>query len=322
MNSILRLFAVGALLGTSMTAAYAEWPERPVTIVVSQAAGASPDIMARVIADGLSRVIGGNFIVDNRPGGGNVVGASSVASSDADGYTLFFATSAALVTNPYVLKDLPYNTLEDFDAIAPVALSQILIAANPDSGITSVAALIEKATAEPGSISIGVDSPRNLSGIIARALNHATGIDMTLVSYNNISQAVQDTVAGVIPITVQSESVAVPYLEDGSLTAIAVAGATRSSALPDVPTVSETVSNFDLKGWFMVVAPDGLDPAVAEKLNAGIREVLQSDAVLELADRLGFELISDVDVPGAEEFLAREMAHWQRITTDLGVVPE
>jgi tripartite-type tricarboxylate transporter receptor subunit TctC len=322
MKSILRACAICTTLAVASSPALAEWPERPVTIVVSQSAGASPDIMARLIADGLSKVTGGNFIVENRPGGSNVVGASSVATAEPDGYTLFFATSAALVTNPYVLKDLPYDPMEDFDPISPIAMSQLVVAANPDAGIDTLEDIITMAKEDPASISIGVDSPRNLSGIIARAIGASTGTDLTLVSYNNIPQSVQDAVAGVIPVIVQSESVVSPYLADGSLKAIAVAGGTRSAVLPDVPTISETIKGIDLKGWFMMVAPDGLDPAIAEELNGAIRQVLQDPAVVELADNLGFELVGDVDVAGAETFLGQEMQAWGDITTQLGIQPE
>jgi tripartite-type tricarboxylate transporter receptor subunit TctC len=322
MNNLLRACAICATVAVSTTAAFAQYPERPVTIVVSQSAGASPDIMARLIADGLSRVTGGNFIVDNRPGGSNVVGASSVASADADGYTLFFATSAALVTNPFVLKDLPYDPLVDFDPISPVALSQLLVAAHPDSGINSLVDLIEKAKEDPASISIGVDSPRNLSGIIARSIGFATGTELTLVSYNNIPQSVQDAVAGVVPVIIQSESVVSPYVTDGALKAVAVAGGTRSQVFPEVPTVSETISGIDLKGWFMMVAPDGLDPAIAEQLNGAVREVLKDPAVKKLADNLGFELVGDVDVAGAKDFLGMETQVWKQLTGQLGIQPE
>lgn len=322
MRNMLRALTAGAMLMSGATAAMAEWPERPVTIVVSQAAGASPDILARLLADGLSRATGGQFVVDNRPGGGNVVGAASVANADPDGYTLFFATSAALVTNPFVLKDLPYDTVKDFDAVSLVAMSQILLAANRDSGIATIGDLIARAKAQPGAISIGVDSPRNLSGIIARAINHDAGLDMTLVSYNNISQAVQDAVAGVIPVTVQSESVAIPYIQEGSLVPLAVTGNSRSTALPDVPILADTLPGFDLKGWFMMVGPDGMDPAITAKLNLALAEVLKGQDITALADRLGYELKGDLDVAASGQYLADQMAAWARITADLGIAPE
>lgn len=322
MKKFMQGLMAGVVMFACAGAAQAEWPERPVTIVVSQAAGASPDIMARLIADGLSKTVGGQFIVDNRPGGGNVVGSASVAKAAPDGYTLFFATSAALVTNPFVMKNLPFDVLKDFDAISLVAMSQILIAADPKSGIATMEDLIAKAKQAPASVSIGVDSPRNLSGIIARTINHDAGVDLTLVSYNNITQAVQDTIAGVIPVTVQSESVAMPYIKEGSLKPIAVASATRSMALPDVPTVAETLPGFDLKGWFMVVGPHGIDPAISAKLNTAIRQVLQRDEITKLADKLGFEMIGTMDVTASKQFLAYQMNIWRQLSSNLGIKPE
>ncbi len=311
--------AIAALMG--VFPALADWPERPVTLVVSQGAGASPDIMARLLAEKLSAKLGTRFIVDNRPGGGNVVGSASVARSAPDGYTLFFATSAALVTNPYVMKNLPYDPLKSFDPAALVATSQILIVANPASGITSVKSLIEKSKAGPV-VSVGVDSPRNLSGIIARAINHEAGIQLRLVSYNNIPQSVQDTVSGVIPVSIQSESVVTPYLKDNSLKAIAVAGSEGIEMLPDLPTVTSVLPGVDLKGWFMIVTPKGVDPAIIDKLNAAVRAVIAEPEVQALAKRLGFQLSPGYDVAKSAAFLESQLKDWKAITANLGIVPE
>lgn len=313
------VFATAVLLGT--VPAMAQWPERPVTIVVSQGAGASPDIMARVVADGLSQELGGQFIVDNRPGGGNVVGALSVANADPDGYTLFFATSAALVTNPYLMANLPYDSLEDFDAAALVAMSNILVVSNPDSGIETIADLVEVAGREALSVTVGVDSPRNLSGIIARSIGHHGDVDLNLVSYNQITQAITDTISGVIPVTIQSASVATPYIAEGSLIPVAVASAQPAQAYPDLPTIDATLPGIDLKGWFMFVAPKGTDPEIVERLNGAVQAVLAQPQVIEQATNLGFELVA-ADVAESAAYLAAEYENWARITADLGIDAE
>lgn len=313
------LAAAAILLGT--VPAIAEWPERPVTIVVSQGAGASPDIMARVVADGLSQELGQQFVVDNRPGGGNVTGALSVAHADADGYTLFFATSAALVTNPYLMANLPYDTLEDFDAAALVAMSNILVVSNPDSGIETIADLVEVGGREPLSLSVGVDSPRNLSGVVARSIAHHGDIHLNLVSYNNITQAIPDVISGVIPVTVQSASVAAPYIAEGTLIPIAVAGAEPAQVFPDVPPIAETLPGVDLKGWFMFVVPEGTDTGIIERLNAAVQTVLAKPQVIEQAGSLGFELVS-ADVAQSAAYLEAELENWARITADLEILAE
>lgn len=315
--------ALAAILLTATTGvALAEWPERPVTVVVSQGAGASPDIMARLVADQLSEAYGSPFIVDNRPGGANVVGSLSVANSDPDGYTIFFATSAALVTNPYLMANLPYDPLTDFDPAVLVAMSNIMVTANPDSGIESIEDLLEAERANPGSVSLGVDSPRNLSGIIGRSINFFGEIDLTLVSYNSMPQMVQDTISGEIPVSIQSASVATPHIAEGSLRPLAVAGAERSQAYPDVPTLAETLPGIDLKGWFMFVAPAGTDPEILESLNATVNEVLTKPEVQELATSLGFELVGDMDVAASRGHLEAEYENWATITSNLGIEPE
>lgn len=309
-------------LAISAGAAMADWPQRPVTVVVSQGAGASPDIMARLVADQLSEAYGSPFVVDNRPGGANVVGALSVTNADPDGYTIFFATSAALVTNPYLLANLPYDPLTDFDPAVLVAMSNIMVTANPDSGIESIEDLLEAERANPGSISIGVDSPRNLSGIIARSINYYSDVDLTLVSYNAMPQMVQDTISGEIPVSVLSASVATPHIAEGTLLPLAVAGAERSQAHPDVPTLAETVPGIDLKGWFMFVAPAGTDPETLESLNATVNDILTKPEVQELATSLGFELLGEMDVAASRAHLEAEYENWGTITANLGIEPE
>ncbi|WP_114966525.1 Bug family tripartite tricarboxylate transporter substrate binding protein [Alkalilacustris brevis] len=315
--------ALAAILLTATTGvALAEWPERPVTVVVSQGAGASPDIMARLVADQLTEAYGSPFIVDNRPGGANVVGSLSVANADPDGYTIFFATSAALVTNPYLMANLPYDPLTDFDPAVLVAMSNIMVTANPDSGIETIEDLLEAERANPGSISLGVDSPRNLSGIIARSINHVGEVDLTLVSYNSIPQMVQDTVSGEIPVSIQSASVATPFIAEGSLHPVAVASAQRTKAHPDVPTIAETLPGIDLTGWFMFVAPAGTDPEILASLNATVNEILAKPEVEELASSLGYELVGDLDVAGSLGHLEAQFENWATITSNLGIQPE
>jgi tripartite-type tricarboxylate transporter receptor subunit TctC len=316
------LAGLGALLAIGPATA-ADWPKKPVTVIVPQAAGNSPDVLCRIIADKLSRALGQQFIVENRPGAANVVGMQSAARAANDGYTFVFATSAALVTNPYTIKNLSYDPVNDFVPVAMVAKSHHLLLVNPDVKANNLSELIALEKAEPGSLSIAVDGPRNISGLIAQAINKQAGTKMVLVPYNTISNAVQDSISGRTPVTIQSASVVEPFIKDGSLRAIAVAGNERISTLPDVPAIAETLKSVELQGWFMVMAPAGTPSDILDTMSKAIATALAEPDVKERAPTLGFELAKGEPVSplGAKAFLAAQLDYTGTVIKSLGIEP-
>jgi tripartite-type tricarboxylate transporter receptor subunit TctC len=316
------LAGLGALLASGPATA-ADWPKKPVTVIVPQAAGNSPDVLCRIIADKLSRALGQQFIVENRPGAANVVGMQSAARAANDGYTFVFATSAALVTNPYTIKNLSYDPMKDFVPVAMVAKSHHLLLVNPDVKANNLSELIALEKAEPGSLSIAVDGPRNISGLIAQAINKQAGTKMVLVPYNTISNAVQDSISGRTPVTIQSASVVEPFIKDGSLRAIAVAGNERISTLPDVPAIAETLKSVELQGWFMVMAPAGTPSDILDTMSKAIATALAEPDVKERAPTLGFELAKGEPVSplGAKAFLAAQLDYTGTVIKSLGIEP-
>jgi tripartite-type tricarboxylate transporter receptor subunit TctC len=306
------------------TAHAASWPQRPVTIVVPQAAGNSPDVLCRIIADKLSRSLGQQFVVENRPGAANVVGTQSVARAAPDGYTFLFATSASLVTNPYTFKNLSYDPLKDFTPIAMVAKSNHVLLVNKDVKAKTLPELIALEKSEPGALSMAVDGPRNLSGILAQSINKQAGTKFVLVPYNTITNALQDTIAGRAQTTIQSASVADPFIKDGSLLPIAVAGTKRIPSLPDVPAISETLKGVDLQGWFMVMAPATTPADIIQKLSSEIARILKEPDVQERAPTLGFEVDPGeaVTPDGAKKFLEAELSSTGKVIRELGIEPQ
>lgn len=178
------------------------WPQRPVSIVVPQPAGNSPDVLCRVIADKLSQALGQQFVVENRAGAANLVGTRFVAHAAPDGYTFLFATSAALVMNPYTFKKLSYDPIKDFIPVAMVARSNHVVLVNPEVKAKTLAELIALEKSAPGSLSIAVDGPRNLSGLIAQSINKQAGTGFVLVPYNATTNAVQDSITGRVQATI------------------------------------------------------------------------------------------------------------------------
>jgi tripartite-type tricarboxylate transporter receptor subunit TctC len=300
------------------------WPQRPVSFVVPQPAGNSPDVLCRVIADKLSRALGQQFVVENRPGAANLVGTQSVARAAPDGYTFLFATSAALVMNPYTFKKLAYDPIKDFTPVAMVARSNHIVLVNPEVKAKTLAELIALEKLTPGSLSMAVDGPRNLSGLIAQSINKQAGTGFVLIPYNTTTSAIQDSITGRVQVTIQAASIAEAYIAAGSLRPVAVAGSKRIGSLPDVPAISETIKSVDLQGWFMLMAPAGTPTDIIAKLSSEIARALNSPEVQERAPALGFDVgVGDAVTPaGAKRFLETELAATGKVIQGLGIEPE
>jgi tripartite-type tricarboxylate transporter receptor subunit TctC len=319
-----RMLLTGAALCLSLPAFAQSWPQRPVSVVVPQPAGNSPDVLCRVIAEKLSRALGQQFVVENRAGAANLVGTQAVARAAPDGYTFLFATSAALVTNPYTFKKLPYDPVKDFTPVAMVARSNHVLLVNPEVKANTLSDLIALEKAAPGSLSMAVDGPRNLSGLIAQAINKHAGTGFVLIPYNTTTNAMQDSLMGRTQVTIQAASVAASFIKAGTLRPIAVAGSKRVDSLPGIPAISETLKSVDLQGWFMFMAPVGTPADIVEKLSSEIARVLDSPEVRERAPVLGFDVrVGDAVTPaGAKRFLEAELASSGKIIQELGIEPE
>ena len=322
LRTTLALAAIGSAAALACTPAAAQgWPQRPVSFIVSQAAGSSPDVMARLVADAMSRSLGQGVVIENKPGGGNVIGAAAAARAAPDGYTLFFATSAALVTNPYMMKSLSYDPLKDFVPVSLVTQSHQLVLVHPDLAAKTLPELIAGDKAEPGKLSVGVDSPRNLAGVTAQALNKRAGINLVLVPYPNINSGLQDAIAGRIQVGVFSVSIVEALVRDGKLRPLAVASAKRSEVFPNLPTVAETLPGFDLSGWFMLMAPTGTPADIVKRLQAETAKAVADAKVREMAPKLGFELDGGTS-EDAVAFMTSQLALWGKITKELGIEPQ
>ncbi len=319
--------ALGLALGLAGSFACAQaqtWPARPVTFIVSQAAGSSPDVMARLVAARLEKILGQGVVIDNKPGAGNVIGAQAAARAAPDGYSFFFATSASLANNPFMMKKLPYDPVKDFTPVALITRSNQLIVVHKDAAAKSLAELIAFDKTQPGKYSLAVDGPRNLAGVTAQALNFMAGTKFVMVPYANINSGVQDVLTGRAEVGIFSISIIEAHVRAGSVRALAVAADKRVSALPEVPAAAETIPGFDFSGWFMLMAPAGAPRDIVGKMNAALDEALKDAQVREMAPKLGYELDPrSVGTPEeAAAFLNRQLAFWEKTTKELGIEPE
>ena len=309
---------------TTPAAAQQAWPQRPISLIVSQSAGASPDVFARLLAEKLHGVLNQPVIVENKPGGGNAIGAQAAARATPDGYTFFFATSAAMSMNPFLMKNLPYDSQKDFIPVALVTRSHQVLVAHPDVPVNTLPEMIALAKKEPGKLTVAIDGPRNISGVIVRALKARAGINLNEVPYTNVPSALQDVVFGRLNFGLFSLSVAESQIRGGKLKVIAGASAQKISTFPDLVPIGQQFPGFDFLGWFMVVAPAGTPEPIVEQMHKAISVAINDPAVRALAPKLGF----DINPAGigtredARQFLQQQLDLWSRTTKELGLLPE
>jgi tripartite-type tricarboxylate transporter receptor subunit TctC len=257
------------------------YPVRPITIVVGYPPGASSDLIARTIGDPLSAALGQSVIIDNRSGAGGSVAAAHVARAPADGYTLMIGTDAMMTSNVYLYKNATYDPAKDFAPITNAGANVIALAVNAELPVKSVAELIAYAKANPGKLSFGSSgtaSPHHLAGELLR---QQAGIAITHVPYKGGGAAVNDLLGGHIPMAFLSLSSALPALPTGKLRILGVVEKNRYAAMPDIPTIAETVPGFEMTSWLGIFAPAGTPPEITARLNAAILKILADPAIKE-----------------------------------------
>jgi tripartite-type tricarboxylate transporter receptor subunit TctC len=321
MRLIGALLALVAALATQPASAQS-WPTKPVRIIVSLAAGGTPDIICRLLADRLSMALGQQVVVENRPGGGNIVGAQLAAHAAPDGYTLYFATAAALVTNPFTYKTLPYDPLKDFVPVSMIAKGPFFVLANPSVPVKDLAELAAFDKANPGKLAFATDGPRNLSGMLAAWLNKLGGTNILQVPYATMPQGVQDTLAGRVQLVVLAVPSAAQQIANGTLHALATSSAERLSNYPQVPTIAETFPGVEYIGWFMLVAPAGTPDDIVTRLNYEMDRILKNPEVSGKLATLGFFTTGADTLPALSAYLRAQFDLWRRLTHDIGLQPE
>jgi tripartite-type tricarboxylate transporter receptor subunit TctC len=297
------------------------WPERPIKFILSQSPGNATDIIARVAAENLSARLGQPVVIENRPGGGNVVGTQAAARSAPDGYTFFFATAAALVTDPYTFKSLPYDPMKDFVPVSKIAEVAFMVMANPDVPAKDLKEMIALARKQPGKLTIATDGPRRFSGMIVSWLNRLAGMDIQQVPYTAQPRGVQDAIGGIVNFVIVAAPVARSHQQSGKLRAIAITSQKRMPQYPDVPAVAELFPGFDFTGWFVLVAPAGTPPAILERMNREINAVLKDAPVEKKLTSMQFA-IQGGSLKDARDYVDLQYATWGKVVKEIGITPE
>ena len=312
---------IGLWVCAAPVQAQSDYPSRPVKILVPSSPGGGTDILARVLADYLSRSLNGQFFVENRPGAGQMIGIEVVAHAPNDGYTLLMAAST-LAINPVMYKNVKYDAVKDFSPITLVAgLPNIFIVA-PEQPIKSIADLIALAKQKPGEVtyaSAGIGTSPHMGSELLKSL---AGIEMQHVPFRGTAPGVTEVMAGRVTVGLANLLTAKPLIEGGKLRALAVTGRTRAQTLPDVPTVEQAgVPGYDAMQWYGLLAPAGTPPAVVNRIQAEVAAALKTPEVRERLSADGAEPVGNTPAEFAA-VIREELDKWAKVAKAAGIKPE
>ena len=301
--------AACAALVLACGGAHAAWPEKPIRIVVTFAAGGASDIVARAISDPLAKALGQPVIIDNKPGAGGTLGGSEVARAPADGYTLMLSNSTPTSIGPYTVPRMPYDPGRQFTHVAMLGVAPVLLMANPKTGPASLKDL-PKAAAAPG-YTFGSGGPGSIGHIVGEMTKGAMKLQMTHVPYRGGAPMTTDLIAGTIPVGIDVITAFVPMVKAGQIRALAVTTRTRSPLLPDVPTVVELGwPQLVAENYFGVSGPAGLPKDVTDKLSKALAAIVADPAIVKRFEELG---VTPVKMSQSEfaEFVVKQAQDWQ-----------
>lgn len=295
----------------------AAYPERPIRLVVPYPPGGAADLIGRILAKNLADDLGQQVIVDNRAGGGQVIGTDIVAKSAPDGYTILQASITHSI-NPGLVAKLPYDSIKDFTPISLLASSPLVLVAHPSVPAKSVKELVSLAKAKPGALNYA-SSGNGSGGHLALALLlQMTNTRMVHVPYKGAGPALIDLIAGQVHLIITSPLAAVPHVKAGKLRLLGVSSKARTAAMPGVPAISEAVPGYEASLWYAILAPRGIPGEAASRLNAALLKALTMQDVRALFAKSGVDIVGSSSGELAD-FLRDETAKWRKVIKAAGI---
>jgi tripartite-type tricarboxylate transporter receptor subunit TctC len=312
-KKIMIAFAAAALLGGFPSAQAQNWPAKPIRFIVPFTPGGGNDTIARLVGQKLSAALGQQVIVDNRAGAGGTIGAEAAARSAPDGYTMFLAGVATHGINPNLRSKLPYDPVKDFQPVSLIASAPLIVVVHPSLPVRNTRELIALAKSKPGQVTYASNGAGGSSHMAVELFNMMTGTKMLHVPYKGLSPALTDLISGQVQVMFSSAVAMLPQVKSGRLRAIAMTGAKRSPALPDVPTVAESgVPGYETGSWYGVVVPAGTPKPIVGRLAQEIAAISKSPEVNQrLVEDAAIPVGSTPDEFGA--FIRKELARWAKV---------
>jgi tripartite-type tricarboxylate transporter receptor subunit TctC len=304
---------VAALLAASSSRA-AEFPTRPIKLVVPYAAGGPTDVLGRLVAEFLSRDLKQVVFVENKAGAQGAIGAEAVARSDPDGYTLFVTAASIIVLNPMLYKKLPYDPVRDFRMLALVTDLPVVMEVHPSMPARTVAEFVAYAKQNPGKINFGSAGTGGTIHLAGEMFKQMAGVDMVHVPYKGAGPALTDLLSGNIQVMFDTLSTALPPVKSGLVRPLGVSSAQRSPDLPDVPTIAESgYPDYRVSVWYGIAAPAKLPDEIAQKISASLDRALNDDAFRASLEKIGFPVFRPRSAAAITEFIDADRARWSGV---------
>ena len=319
MKRLIRSALIGACASLfALSAAAQPYPSKPVRIIVPFAPGGTTDMVARVIGAKLAEFLGQPVVVDNKGGGGTIIGTDALAKSPADGYTIMLATPDFTI-NPGLQPKLPYDTQKDFAPIALIATYPMILVVNAEHKIGSVSELVAQAKARPGQINIASAGNGSMPHLCAALFDNLANVKLTVVPYKGNGPALNDLLAGHVSLLFSGGPPVAAHIKSGKLKVLGVTTAKRHVSMPDAPTLAESgVPGYEVTAWFGFIAPAGVPKEVIARLNADIGRTLAAPDVREKLASLGADL--GTSTPDAFATVIRdEIAKWSRLVREANI---
>lgn len=293
------------------------WPSRPIVMIVPQAAGGTNDIVGRLVSQKLGEVLGASVVVENRPGAGGNIGTQVAARANKDGHTLLMTISSSQAINPALYKNAGFDPVNDFNPVSLIGAVPNVLLVHPSFPAKSVPELLALVKSKPGFYQYASAGNGTLNHLLGEMLNNMAGINLQHVPYKGVAPALNDVLGGQLPMLFASLPSSLAHIKAGKLRALAVSGATRSSILPDVPTLAEFVPGYNGTLWIGLFAPAGMPQNVFNKLNEAMGKTLASKDLRDKLEQQGVELAGSANKPVSPEqfasLLNEEIAKWARI---------
>ena len=319
MNLHTKILIASACLALHTHAGAQAYPNKPVRVMVGFAPGAATDLLARVVSAKLSDGLGQPLVVENRAGAGGALANEVVAKAAPDGYTLVLGESGGMAVAPAMMKSPPYDPRKDFTPIAQVVSVSVLLVANPSLGAKTLGDLKSLSAGKP--LPYGSAGTGTMQHLAMELLKNTSGLPFEHVSYKGGAPALQDLLAGVIPLLVITPATILPHVKTGKVTALAVLNANRSKFFPDLPTARESgYPGYGIEAWQGFFAPAGTPREIVARLNSEIRRSLEAPEVVQKLVSTGSEIVTGT--PEAFAKLVRDdIERWAKVVRDAGMVP-